>query len=693
MNYKLSYNGRLVVADLSHQKKGLCYRRKEFPDKCFNLLCVALLAFVVIGPATVFADTVDLQAQSTELSKKILSRNQLQRESFLQLHDLVSNGRSDLAEQRLDEVKNYPLAAYLDYLVLRKKIDNTADPKTMLSMVSSFRRQYQDSRSHRRLLGGLKNRAVKLDRWSDYAVIAKTDNSPVHPCDDLLARVKSKQVTRLDSDAGKLWATPRQHTRNCEAAFSVILKGAGDVPTRALWQRTVALLLRGQKDSAAELLYYYNKRDRKVVRQWIEQLDSPATLLKSAAMQGTSEHHRRLARHLLKLWAREDLVAASNFWEQRGADFGFSGAELSKTIAEYAVLAAKRGMPQASGLLSLASAEHRGVRYWRIRTSLRAQDWRTALRHIENLPAKELAQSRWQYWRARALAEVGYRGAAEKIYRKLAVKFDYHGFLAADQLAISYQVSVSNPVAGVGPIEQLLDNPQIQRAIEYFLVDIAWEGRREWNLALADASNDQLIAAAQIAYSIGWFDRAYFAMKQTNQKSALAYLFPTPFPEMVRQTAALNSVPEAFVYGVMRQESGYISDVRSPAGAVGLMQLMPATAKEMGKKLGVKAPKWKLIDGELNIRLGVRYLNFVLRRFDENVVLAAAAYNAGPHRVQKWVSGDVLPADLWVETIPFDETRDYVKGVLFNTTVSDWRMQNSKQTRLRARMPDVLPLG
>ena len=182
-------------------------------------------------------------------------------------------------------------------------------------------------------------------------------------------------------------------------------------------------------------------------------------------------------------------------------------------------------------------------------------------------------------------------------------------------------------------------------------------------------------------------------MRKTNQKSALAYLFPTPHRETVRQTAALNSVPEALVYGVMRQESGYISDVRSPAGAVGLMQLMPATAKDMGKKLGVAAPRWKLIDGELNIRLGVRYLNFVLRRFDENVALAAAAYNAGPHRVKKWVNGDALPADLWVETIPFDETRDYVKGVLFNMTVSDWRMQNSKQTRLRARMPDVLPLG
>ncbi len=683
-----------MAADLSHKKKGLFnHRCKVLLHNLPALHWLALLLFVVSAPVTVVADTDDLQVRSVELSKKILSRYQQQRESFRQLHDLVSNGRSGLAEQRLDEVKDYPLAAYLDYLVLRKKVDNVADPKSMLSKVDLFRRKHQDSRSHRRLLGGLKNRAVKLDLWSDYALIAKADNSPIHPCDDLLAGVRNKQVTRLDNETGELWATPRQHTSNCDKAFSAILNDAGGIPVRALWQRTVALLLRGDQDSATELLRYYSKRDREIVRQWIEQIDSPATLLRSPAMKGTSEHHRRLAQHLLKLWAREDLVAASNFWEKSGADFGFNPAEISQTIAEYAVLAAKRGMPEASGLLSLASPEYRGVRYWRIRMALRGGDWRSALRHIDNLPASELAQSRWQYWRARALTEVGYQGAAEKIYRGLAVNFDYHGFLAADQLAISYQVGVSNPVASNAQIERLLDDSRIQRAIEYFLADIAWEGRREWNRVMADASNEQLVAAAQIAYSIGWFDRAYFAMRKTNQKSALAYLFPTPHLETVRQTAALNSVPEALVYGVMRQESGYISDVRSPAGAVGLMQLMPATAKDMGKKLGVAAPRWKLIDGELNIRLGVRYLNFVLRRFDENVALAAAAYNAGPHRVKKWVNGDALPADLWVETIPFDETRDYVKGVLFNMTVSDWRMQNSKQTRLRARMPDVLPLG
>jgi len=143
----------------------------------------------------------------------------------------------------------------------------------------------------------------------------------------------------------------------------------------------------------------------------------------------------------------------------------------------------------------------------------------------------------------------------------------------------------------------------------------------------------------------------------------------------------------------MKQESAFIPDIKSSAGAVGLMQLMPPTARDMGRKIGMKVPSWKLTNSELNLRLGVTYLKHVLDRFGKNTVLATAAYNAGPHRVSQWITDRTMPADIWVETIPFDETRRYVKSVLFNATVSEWRMQKGKLTRLRQRMPDVLPLG
>lgn len=650
-----------------------------------------LFVFSFLTFASFNAVAADLD--SANLGEKIKARHQQQRQMFLQLQDLVAGGRHTLAADRTAELKGYPLSGHLEYLLLRQTVDNSAAPVALLGQANSLRKQHLDDRSHRRILGGLKNRAVKLKRWKDYAVIAKAANAPTHPCDDLLARVKNNQIETFDAAAGELWASPARHTENCDTAFGAIIKQTADVPTRALWQRTVALLTSGKKDKARDLLGFFNKRDKRVVQQWIDLIGDPEQLIKSAAMQGETEHHRKLVKYVLRRWARGDLVAASRFWAKSGASFGFSLSDVANTVGEHAVLAAKRGMPEAVEMLKTASEDNRGVRYWRVRMALREQNWRSAVLQLENLTAKEQQSGRWQYWRARSMAELGYTGAAEKIYRQLAVKVDYHGFLAADQLGLTYSIDLSDPKVSDSEIDKLLQNPEIARALEFFLVDIGWEGRRAWNKALVDASDSQLIAAAQVALSVGWYDRAYAAIKRTGLKSALAYLFPTPHRELVSQTAALNSVANAFVYGVIRQESAYIPDVKSPAGAVGLMQLMPATAKDMGKKLGVSAPAWKLIDSELNIRLGIQYLNFVLRRFDDNTVLAAAAYNAGPHRVKQWLAGESLPADIWVETIPFDETRDYVKGVLFNTTVSDWRLKNRALTRLRMRMPDVLPLG
>lgn len=624
-------------------------------------------------------------ANTVNAQSNLYERHKQQRDVFLELQSLLGDGHLNDVKSRRSEIDGYPIADYLDFLILQREIEGHARAIELLPQVRNFT---GDSKMQRRLIGAIKNRSAKNKQWADFRKASVGENVPVHPCDDMYARFQKKSAIKFTKEIGELWADVSRHTSRCRAAFDKLLSKVSDVPTGPLWERTVALIKRSDVKSAKHMLRYFNRRDGRIVRSWIDGLKNPEKVLRSKAVRGTSEYHREMALVLLRRWARNDLVEAHEFWRKDGKHYGYSNAQVSKRLSESAVLAAKRGMPEASALLAQVEST-RDVRYWRVRVALQSNDWDSVRRYIEALSVEERAETRWQYWYARALEADGYTASATQIYQSIAGKFEYYGFLAADKVLTGYQIDVSRPQANDAELQFLRESSQIARAIEYFLIGVPWEGRSTWNNALKTAGHERLVAAAQIANSVGWYDRAVIAMASADEEAALDTLFPAPFGNYVERFASDYAVEREFIYGVMRRESRFITDIRSHAGAVGLMQLMPATAKQMGKELGIKAPRWRLIESELNIKLGVRYLGHVLNRFDNHMVLAAAAYNAGPHRVKKWLERGTVDADVWVEVIPFDETRDYVKAVLFNTTVSEKLSKDGALTRLQQRMPYI----
>ena len=621
------------------------------------------------------------QANSVPFSERYSEQRQI----FLDLTQMLRSGEVADVAARNDELEGYPLKEYFDYLLLRKQIGVASVPADFLDQVARLK---EDRRLHRRLLGAIKDRSVELSRWQDYKRASVGENVPVHPCDDLLAGFKNGSPKRFNRASRDLWTDVDRHTENCDAAFSSLLSAVPDVPTAALWRRTVALIVRGKLDAARQLLKYFNRRDGRIVRAWIDSSDQPEELLPSAAMRGDSIHHREIATLLLRRWARKDLLAATDFWRTGAKRFGFSDDSIQQTLAKYAVLSAKRGMPEAKSLLASVVA-NRDVRFWRVRLALRDRDWKRCVARLDELTDKEQSEARWQYWRARCVEAQGFQADATRIYKSIAGEFEYYGFLAADKLRQDYRIETTAPLVDEAELQQLKKSPAIAKAVEYFLVDLPWEGRREWNRAMKSSSKARFLAAAYLAESVGWHDRALDAANTAGESGVLSLMFPAAHQSHVREMANRFSVPREFVYGVMRQESRFISDIKSPAGAVGLMQLMPATAKQMGKSLGVKAPAWRLIESELNIQLGTSYLNHVLGRFDNNIALAAAAYNAGPSRVKKWIADRPDSIDLWLETIPFDETRAYVQAVLFNTVVSEWLLRDGSVTRISDRTSEL----
>ena len=334
---------------------------------------------------------------------------------------------------------------------------------------------------------------------------------------------------------------------------------------------------------------------------------------------------------------------------------------------------------------------------WAARAGLRSARWPQVLKAINLLSVSEQREPTWGYWRARALlatAADGPPGEAIRaearalllpITQPLAAPLTFYGRLAAEELG---QTAVLPPTpSALTPAEraQAQANPGLNRALLLIAAGLRNEGVREWNFSLRGMTERELLAAAQEACEREIWDRCINTSDRTRTEVDLAQRFPTPFRAELLAKAREVGVDPAYVYGLIRQESRFVTDARSHVGASGLMQVMPATAKWTAKKVGIPFRPEQMTDSGFNMSIGTRYLKLVLDDFGGSMAMAAAAYNAGPSRPRRWREGPLLDAAIWAENIPFNETRDYVKKVLVNTTIYA-QLLGSNDTSLRARL-------
>jgi soluble lytic murein transglycosylase len=330
------------------------------------------------------------------------------------------------------------------------------------------------------------------------------------------------------------------------------------------------------------------------------------------------------------------------------------------------------------------------IRQWRIRNALFNGDWESALHWFDALSDSEQREDVWRYWRAQALLASGARGDAFTEFASLSNERSYYGFMAADQLQRNYQMNDVRIAYTPEQLEFIEAVPGIQRARELYHTGKRLEARREWFYATDKLDDAQLRMAALLAHRWGWHDRAILTASKARYWSDLTLRFPLPHRESIFFNAKRYDLDPALIYGVIRQESAFMEDARSPVGALGLMQLMPSTGKQTARSLNIRyRGNQALLKSEQNIQLGSAYLNKLMLRYSGSPVLAAAAYNAGPHRVSRWLpeAGD-MDAGLWIEKIPFRETRKYVQRVLAYATIFDWRLEQPL-TRLSNRLPIV----
>ena len=334
---------------------------------------------------------------------------------------------------------------------------------------------------------------------------------------------------------------------------------------------------------------------------------------------------------------------------------------------------------------------------WKVRAALRADNgkarWQQVIQAVNAMSAPEQKDPAWMYWKAQGLKAIAVDSqdgqsllaTSRELLGELAGQLNFYGALAADDLG--QPQALPPPAAPVTQAEKdaVATNPGLVRGLVLVSIGLRSEGVREWNYSIRGMSDRELLAAAQYACEREVWDRCINTSDRTKAEVALEQRFPTPLLKDVSARAKEIGLDPAFVYGLIRQESRFIMDARSHVGASGLMQLMPATARWTAKKIGLPYSPSLITDRDTNLRLGNAYLKLVLDDMGGSQAMAAAAYNAGPGRPRKWREGPVLDAAVWVENIPFSETRDYVKKVLSNATYYA-ALLGSKGTSLRARL-------
>jgi soluble lytic murein transglycosylase len=585
-----------------------------------------------------------------------------QREDFKAARSAVRKGAITKYRKIRKRLDNYVLKNYLDYEDLKRRLS-----KQSVNTVHAFLEANQDSPLHNRLrLQWLKTLA-RQGRWKQFVADYRDLNNTKLACQyaHALQKLGKQQQARIEAET--LWLTGKSQPGACDAVFKN-WRASGAATPELIWERIRLAMHKRRPSLARYLAKFLGPSERSWVERWYRMYRRPAKMLDHPAFKKDTPLVREILLHGLERLARLDAAEAAKHWSEVRSRYTFSQEDIGKLERRIGLSAATQGLDDAQELLNRVdiSWTDETVHQWRVRSALRAENWNAALQGIDAMPAEMAQQQTWQYWRARALEKLGFKKQANEIYTTLSTRHNYHSLLAADRLGLPYSLEGSPLVSTEAELEQIRLLPGIRRAEELYHVGLKVDARREWHHTIASFDKRQLQVAAMLANRWNWHDRAIFTLGRTDTLDDLKLRFPIVYEKQVRRHARRNSIDTAWVYGILRQESAYMSDARSHAGALGLMQLMPRTARYEARKL--KLPlrnRYEILNIDKNIRLGTAHLKRVLDINKGNKVLATASYNAGAQRVKSWLpKDDAVDADIWIETMPFKETRNYVKKVM-----------------------------
>ncbi len=606
------------------------------------------------------------------------------REQFLQAEHALQKNQYAQYNALLPKLRDYPLYPYLVYKDLRQRLATAKNDE-----LSLFFYKYGNTPLAPMLRNALLKYLAKKKRWKDYLAHYLPNDDISQQCYYRTALLETGQQDKALEEIDELWLSGRKRPSNCEPVFQAG-RETGKINRKLIRQRAYLALEQGQISLATYLARSLPGFEKNRIKHLAKLQQHPEQVVKAKTLGNDNKATRRILIRAIKRLARNEFEQATSSWNILQGRFNFTPAEKAEVTRSLGLRLAWRHNPEGLKWLSRVGSLHstKAVREWRVRLALRQGNWKETLKWLDKLSDKEKAVQEWRYWRARALESLGKQKQATAIYQELAKNRSYHGFLAADQLRQPYRFEQRSLNFSTVELQTVAQIPAIQRASELYQLGRIVPARREWHLALQHLKGNDLLKAAKLADSWGWHDRVIITLGRSHHMDDLDMRFPLLYRDQIFKEAHNSGIDPAWVYGLIRQESAFMVDVRSHAGALGLMQLMPATARQVARQMKsrIRIPG-DVLKPDTNIRLGISYLSGRYQQFNQNPVLATAAYNAGAHRVNRWLpEQNPVTADRWIGSIPFNETRKYVKRVLTYTAIYEQRLGQTP-TRLHERMP------
>jgi len=603
------------------------------------------------------------------------------RKDFLLAEKMLAQDKSAEFLSLSAKLVSYPLYPYLQYQWLKTDLSQTEH-------IKSFLVNHKDTR----YAGMLRNQWLSYladnGRWEEFVQFYQTADTIAHECQYYWASYKLGHRQQPLADAIRLWFTGDSLANECNDLMSLLLLSPLLTP-ELIWQRFELALKNNNKTLLNSLLYLLDDSSRKTAELWLQIHKKPIIIQYDEFVVDNDLHERIFIYGLQKL-AQSDLELAIRVWDNKKLLGYFKKQNVQQVEKILGLALAHARDDRAFDHLTQVLEPDADVREWKVRSALYALNWNHVSQAVAGLSAEEKQTPQWQYWQARALMETGQVEQGLAVYQTLSTDRSYYGFMAADVINKPYAFS-DHPVSFQdNELAALAGQFDFQAVNELIEINRDSEAKRQWWFSINKLSKAQRKIAAKLAQQWQWDQVAIMTLVKADYWDDLALRFPLQYANQIQNNAQNMSLEPAIIFGLIRQESMLDPTAMSAAGARGLMQIMPETGKEIAGQLN--AP-WQSVDSlfvpEINIRFGAFYFKHLLKQFNGHFALATAAYNAGPGRVTKWLSNDrLLPIDVWIETIPFKETRKYVSSVLTYTIIYQERLQG-KALKLRELLPDL----